>query len=114
MSVSVNPPAVAGTAAPATPTRLGRKTPPPANKGRCQQTAPQGRRPSPLAIILVLLLVPRCPSGTLAGGLSELPTAYLIDRSGTIRYVARGQLEWDRVDVVEIARTLADRVTGLA
>ncbi len=40
-------------------------------------------------------------------GASVLPTAYLLDRNGQIRFRAHGELEWDRVDVIEVVRKLA-------
>lgn len=43
-------------------------------------------------------------------GATILPTAFLIDRDGKIRYLARGELEWDRIDIVEIVQTLANRM----
>ena len=42
-----------------------------------------------------------------AWGADVLPTAYVLDRSGRIRYVARGPVDWDRVDVIEILKQLA-------
>ena len=43
-------------------------------------------------------------------GATILPTAFLIDRDGKIRYLARGELEWDRIAIVEIVQTLANRM----
>ncbi|MGB5562732.1 MAG: TlpA disulfide reductase family protein, partial [Sedimenticolaceae bacterium] len=40
-------------------------------------------------------------------GADVLPTAYVLDRSGRIRYIARGPMEWDRVDIVETLKQLA-------
>jgi peroxiredoxin len=37
-----------------------------------------------------------------------LPTAYVLDRSGHVRYVGRGPVEWDRVDIVEMLMELAE------
>ncbi|MEA3276198.1 MAG: TlpA disulfide reductase family protein [Pseudomonadota bacterium] len=38
-----------------------------------------------------------------------LPTTYILDREGMIRYVGRGPLEWDRLDITEIIqRMVAD------
>jgi peroxiredoxin len=40
-------------------------------------------------------------------GADVMPTAYVLDRSGRIRYIARGPVEWDRVDIVETLKQLA-------
>jgi len=40
-------------------------------------------------------------------GADVLPTAYVLGRSGRIRYIARGPIEWDRVDIVETLKQLA-------
>lgn len=40
-------------------------------------------------------------------GADVLPTAFVLDRSGRIRHVARGPLEWDRNDIIEILTQLA-------
>jgi thiol-disulfide isomerase/thioredoxin len=42
-------------------------------------------------------------------GANVLPTAYVLDRSGRVRYVGRGSLEWDRADIVEIFVELAEQ-----
>ena len=34
-------------------------------------------------------------------GANVLPTAYILDRNGRVRYVGRGPLEWDRDDIVD-------------
>ena len=39
-------------------------------------------------------------------GATILPTAYVLDRSGRVRYIGRGPLEWDRVDIVEMLNEL--------
>ncbi|MGB5494194.1 MAG: TlpA disulfide reductase family protein [Sedimenticolaceae bacterium] len=44
-------------------------------------------------------------------GATVLPSAYVLGRDGRIRFVARGPLEWDRVDIVETLRELADQPT---
>ena len=36
-----------------------------------------------------------------------LPTAYVLDRNGQIRYIGRGPLEWDRSDILASLRELA-------
>lgn len=36
-----------------------------------------------------------------------LPTAYVLDAGGKVRYLARGPLEWDRTDIIERLRRLA-------
>ena len=40
-------------------------------------------------------------------GANVLPTAYVLDASGRVRYVGRGPVEWDRVDIVEMLEQLA-------
>ena len=35
-------------------------------------------------------------------GANVLPTAYVLDGSGRVRYVVRGPVEWDRTDIIEI------------
>ena len=40
-------------------------------------------------------------------GANVLPTAYVLDGSGRVRYVGRGPVEWDRVDIVEMLEHLA-------
>jgi thiol-disulfide isomerase/thioredoxin len=42
-------------------------------------------------------------------GATVLPTSYILDRSGRVRYVAQGPLEWDRVDIVELLGKLAEQ-----
>jgi thiol-disulfide isomerase/thioredoxin len=50
-------------------------------------------------------------------GASVLPTAYVLDGRGRVRYVGRGPVEWDRVDIVDmmvrLARQEADRGKAL-
>ena len=36
-----------------------------------------------------------------------LPTAFVLDRSGQVRYVGRGPVEWDRDDIVDLLKHLA-------
>lgn len=45
-------------------------------------------------------------------GADVLPTAYVLDRSGRIRYEARGPVEWDRVDIIEMLKQLAAKQPG--
>ena len=40
-------------------------------------------------------------------GADVLPTAYVLDRGGRVRYVARGPVEWDRPDIVDRLKNLA-------
>lgn len=40
-------------------------------------------------------------------GANVLPTAYVLDASGRVRYVGRGPVEWDRADIVELLEDLA-------
>lgn len=47
-------------------------------------------------------------------GATVLPTAYILDHSGKVRYIAQGPLEWDRVDIVEKMRELAEQAPGPA
>lgn len=42
-------------------------------------------------------------------GATVLPSAYVVGRDGRIRFIASGPLEWDRVDIVEMLRELADQ-----
>jgi peroxiredoxin len=42
-------------------------------------------------------------------GANVLPTAYVLDRSGRVRYVGRGPVEWDRVDIVDMLVQLAEQ-----
>ncbi len=39
-------------------------------------------------------------------GVTVLPTAYVIDRRGRVRYAARGPIEWDRTDIVDLMQAL--------
>jgi len=42
-----------------------------------------------------------------------LPTAYVLDRSGQIRYIARGPIEWDGTEVIQLfKRLLAEPLTA--
>jgi thiol-disulfide isomerase/thioredoxin len=46
-------------------------------------------------------------------GANVLPTAYVLDGSGRVRYVGRGPVEWDRVDIVDMLQHLtAERRPG--
>lgn len=48
-----------------------------------------------------------------AWGADVLPTAYLLDRSGQVRYIARGQVEWDRNDIIGMLKQMtAEQATG--
>jgi peroxiredoxin len=42
-------------------------------------------------------------------GANVLPTAYILDGSGRVRYIGRGPVEWDRADIVEMLRQLAEQ-----
>ena len=42
-------------------------------------------------------------------GANVLPTAYVLDGSGRVRYIGRGPVEWDRADIVEMLRQLAEQ-----
>ena len=45
-------------------------------------------------------------------GADILPTAYVLDRSGQIRYIARGPIEWDSTEIIQlIKRLLAEPLT---
>ena len=49
-------------------------------------------------------------SATFKGwGANVLPTAYVLDGSGRVRYVGRGPVEWDRGDIVEMLMQLAEQ-----
>ena len=49
-------------------------------------------------------------SATFKGwGANVLPTAYVLDGSGRVRYVGRGPIEWDRADIVEMLLQLAEQ-----
>jgi peroxiredoxin len=39
-------------------------------------------------------------------GATVLPTAYVLDRSGQVRYIGKGPMEWDRKDIVEMLNEL--------
>lgn len=43
-----------------------------------------------------------------AWGANVLPTAYVLDPSGRVRHIARGPMEWDRPDLVEILVQLTE------
>jgi peroxiredoxin len=45
-------------------------------------------------------------------GADVLPTAYLLDRSGRIRYIARGPVDWDRADIIGMLKQLAAEQPG--
>jgi peroxiredoxin len=48
-----------------------------------------------------------------AWGADVLPTAYLLDRGGHIRYIARGPVEWDRDDIIGMLKQMtAERPPG--
>ena len=42
-------------------------------------------------------------------GANVLPTAYVLDRNGWVRYIGRGPMEWDRVDIVDRLVQLAEQ-----
>jgi len=42
-------------------------------------------------------------------GATVLPTTYVVDGSGRVRYIGLGPLEWDRIDIVELLRNLAEQ-----
>jgi hypothetical protein len=44
-----------------------------------------------------------------AWGANVLPTTYVLDRSGRVRYIGRGPLEWDRADIVDMLVELAEK-----
>ena len=44
-----------------------------------------------------------------AWGATVLPTTYLVDRNGRIRYVGRGPLEWDQAEMIELMVKLAEQ-----
>jgi thiol-disulfide isomerase/thioredoxin len=44
-----------------------------------------------------------------AWGATVLPTAYVLDGSGRVRYVGRGPLEWDRADIIDMLGGLAEQ-----
>jgi peroxiredoxin len=39
-------------------------------------------------------------------GANILPTAYVLDRSGMIRYIARGPIEWDSTEIIQLFKSL--------
>jgi thiol-disulfide isomerase/thioredoxin len=43
-----------------------------------------------------------------AWGANVLPTAYVLDPSGRVRHIARGPMQWDRPDLVEILVQLTE------
>jgi len=42
-------------------------------------------------------------------GATVLPTSYVLDRSGRVRYIGRAPLEWDRADIVDTLGKLAEQ-----
>jgi len=42
-------------------------------------------------------------------GANVLPTAYVLDGSGRVRYIGRGPVEWDRADIIEMLGELAEQ-----
>lgn len=42
-------------------------------------------------------------------GATVLPTSYVLDRSGRVRYIGQGPLEWDRADIVDTLGKLAEQ-----
>lgn len=42
-------------------------------------------------------------------GADVLPTTDVLDRYGRLRYIGRGPLQWDRVDIIGMLRSLAKR-----
>jgi len=47
-----------------------------------------------------------------AWGADVLPTAYVLDRSGRIRYIARGPVEWDRDDIIGMLKQMTAERPG--
>ena len=43
-------------------------------------------------------------------GANVLPTAYVLDGSGRVRYLARGPVAWDRDDIIERLMQLAEQL----
>ena len=43
-----------------------------------------------------------------AWGATVLPTTYVLDRNGRVRYVGRGPLEWDRADMIDLLVDLVE------
>lgn len=42
-------------------------------------------------------------------GANVLPTAYVLDGNGQVRYIGRGPVEWDRDDIVELLGKLVEQ-----
>ena len=42
-------------------------------------------------------------------GATVLPTAHVLDRSGQVRYIGRGPIEWDRKDIVKMLNKLLEQ-----
>ena len=42
-------------------------------------------------------------------GANVLPTAYVLDGSGRVRYLARGPVAWDRDDIIDRLMQLAEQ-----
>ena len=42
-------------------------------------------------------------------GANVLPTAYVLDGSGRVRYIVRGPMEWDRDDIVDMLVQLVEQ-----
>lgn len=47
-------------------------------------------------------------------GATVLPTAYILDGDGAVRYVGRGPLEWDGADVIDLLEGLMQPESGLS
>lgn len=41
-------------------------------------------------------------------GATVLPSTYVLDRGGRIRHIARGPIEWDRADIIEMLEELME------
>ena len=49
-------------------------------------------------------------SATFKGwGANVLPTAYVFDGNGKLRYLGRGPVEWDRDDMIELLLQLVEQ-----
>jgi len=46
-------------------------------------------------------------------GATVLPTTYVLDQDGRVRYIGQGPLEWDRADIIELLGQLTEEHSRL-
>ena len=47
-------------------------------------------------------------------GADVLPTTYVLDGGGRVRYMGRGPVEWDRTEIVDLLKQLATKPPAAA